>query len=434
MLTCRTSTLANGLRLVAVEMPHLHSAEIAIYFKVGGRNDPPAKAGLAHFLEHMLFRGTAEHPTSLELETAFEAIGGSVNAATDEETTCYFSRVHPDHVAEGLRLFAAMLLTPTLQGIGIEKKIITEEALEDINEEGEEINPHNLASGLLWPDHALGAPTIGFLDTIESFTEEDLRGHLAAHYVPTNAVVVVAGKVESAGVFDAGAAAFGAWQGPPPPVMSLVENEQGVPCSIFVADPDSQAHVQLAFRGFARADRRIMALRLLRRILCGGGSSRLHLSLRERLGMVYSVDASIAAYEETGAFAIELSTAQENLGRTVQEVLTETARLAAEPVTPQELERIKTGYFYDLEYSRDATYEMQVRYGWGELMGVVRDVEEDRAEAEAVDAEGLRRTAWELFRPENLNLVAVGSWKEEGQKEVDALMAGYGDRYPRQLP
>ncbi len=431
MPTCRKKTLANGLRLVAVEMPHLHSAEIAIYFKVGGRNDPPGKAGLAHFLEHMLFRGTDEHPTSLELETAFEAIGGSVNAATDEETTCYFSRVHPAQVAEGIRLFAAMLLRPTLPGIDIEKKIITEEALEDINEQGEEINTHNLASRLLWPDHPLGAPTIGYLDTIESFTEEDLRRHLARHYVPANAVVVVAGSVGADAVFDAGAAAFGAWQGAPPPAAPPAEGSQSAPRSVFVADPDSQVHVQFAFRGFARPDRRIMALRLLRRILCGGGSSRLHLSLRERLGMVYSVDASIAAYEETGAFAIELSTAAENLGRTVEEVLHETVRLATEPVPGPELERVKQAYFYDLEYSRDATYEMQVRYGWGELMGLVREVEEDRAEAEAVGGEELRRVARELFCPENLNLVAVGTWKPGAREQVDDLLKGYAARYPR---
>ncbi|HEY6009321.1 MAG TPA: pitrilysin family protein [Geobacteraceae bacterium] len=431
MLTCRKTTLSNGLRLVAVEMPHLHSAEIAVYLKVGGRNDPPDKAGLAHFLEHMLFRGTEEHPTNLELETAFEAIGGSVNAATDEETTCYFSRIHPAHVSEGLRLFSAMLLRPTLPGIDIEKKIITEEALEDINEQGKEINTHNLASRLLWPGHPLGAPTIGYLDTIESFTVEDLRRHLLEHYVPANAVVVVAGRVNAEEVFEAGAAAFGPWQGASPPAMLLTSSGQDAPQTVFVTDPDSQVHVQLAFRGFARPDRSIMALRLLRRILCGGGSSRLHLSLRERLGMVYSVDASIAAYEETGAFAIELSTAPENFGRTVEEVLAETLLLATEPVSAPELERVKQGYFYDLEYSRDATYEMQVRYGWGELMGLVRDVEEDRAEAEAVNEEELLRVARQLFRPGNLNLVAVGAWKHEGRKKVNGLIGEYVDRYQR---
>jgi predicted Zn-dependent peptidase len=432
MPSCRTMILSNGLRLVAVEMPHLHSAEIAVYFKVGGRNDPPGKAGLSHFLEHMLFRGTDEFPTSQELETAFEAIGGSVNAATDEESTCYFSRVHPSHVSEGLRLFSSMLLRPTLQGIEIEKRIITEEALEDINEQGEEINPHNLASRLLWPDHPLGAPTIGYLDTIAGFTDADLRDHLGRYYVPANAVVVVSGDVTADAVFAACAAVFSDWRGDPPPPLLHADAHQQKPQALFVSDPDSQVHLQIAFRAFARTDRRIMPLRLLRRMLCGGGSSRLHLTLRERLGMVYAVDASISAYEEGGVFAVELSTAQENLSKTVEELLREITLICTEPVGVDELWRVRESYFFDLEYSRDSTYEMQVRYGWGELMGIVRGLDEDRAEAAAVDQGTIQEVARTLFAPEHLNLVAVGSWAKGAKKEVDRLLKEYERGFSRQ--
>ena len=432
MPSCHTKTLPNGLRLVAVEMPHLHSAEIAVYLKVGGRNDPPGKAGLAHFLEHMLFRGTDDFPTSLELENAFEAIGGSVNAATDEESTCYFSRVHPSHVPEGLRLFASMLLRPTLPGLDIEKRIITEEALEDINEQGEEVNPHNLASRLLWPDHPLGAPTIGFLDTIAGFNEADLRGHLDQYYIPANAVVVVSGDVSAEAVFTACAATFSQWRGALPPPILHADAHQLKPQAIFVTDPDSQVHLQLAFRAFARADRRIMPLRLLRRILCGGGSSRLHMTLREQLGMVYSVDASISAYEESGVFAVELSTARENLLKTVEELLREIRLVCTEPVGADELRRVREGYFFDLEYSRDSTYEMQVRYGWGELMGVVRGLQEDRDEAAAVDEGTILEIARTLFAPEHLNLVAVGSWAKGAKKEVDKLLKEYARGFSRQ--
>ena len=425
MITCSKMTLANGLRVVAVEMPHLHNAEIAFYLKVGGRNDPEGKAGISHFLEHMLFRGTSEHPTALELETAFEAIGGNVNAATDEESTCYFSRVHPDHVREGIRLFSSMLLRPTLPGLEVEKRIITEEALEDINERGEEINNHNLASRLLWPDHPLGTPTIGYLETIENFTCEDLQTHLAGFYTPLNTVAVIAGDIRTDVAFTACEESFDAWRGPevlpaPPPV-----SRQSGPQSLFVEDSDSQVHIMIAFRGFARPDRRIMATRLLRRMLCGSGSSRLNLLLREKLGIVYSVDASISAYEETGSFAVELSTAPENLPLAVTEVLREARRLSREPASPEEIERVKRGYYFDLEYSRDSSYEMQVRYGWGELMGLVRGIEEDQAEAAMIDGEALRATAEALFAPHNLNVVAVGPWKAAARRKVEEIVADY---------
>ncbi|GAM09055.1 putative zinc protease YmxG [Geobacter sp. OR-1] len=419
MITCKTATLTNGLRLVAVEMPHLHSAEIAVYVKAGGRNDTAEKAGIAHFLEHMLFRGTTEYPTTLELETAFEAIGGSVNAATDEETTCFFSRVHPQHVAKGVAMLASMLRRPLLSGLETEKRIIIEEALEDINEQGEEINTHNIASRLMWPGHPLGMPTIGYLESIRAISVEDLSAYMARHYLPANAVAVVAGNVNGADFFRACESAFGDWvNGGLPPQMPAVHS-QTEPQVHFVSDSDSQLHLQLAFRGFSRFDHRIMHLRLLRRILCGGGSSRLHISLREQLGIVYSVDASIAAYEETGAFSIELSTSPENLEKAVEEVLAEVVALGFGTIPLEEFERVRNSYFFDLEYSRDSTYEMQVRFGWGELMGIVRSIEDDYAEAAALSAADLKAAAEALFAPENLNLIVVGPWQDIHRNAIE---------------
>ena len=425
MLSCTKKVLPNGLRLVSVQMPHLHSAEIAIYIKAGGRNDTPGKAGISHFLEHMLFRGSSEFASNLELEIAFEAIGGSVNAATDEETTCYFSRVHPGQIAEGVRLFSSMLLAPKLEGLDIEKRIITEEALEDINERGEETNPSNLCSKLLWPDHPLGMPTIGYLESINGITEEDLRRYLCDHYVPGNALIVAAGKHDVDAFFAACERSFAGWGKAEPPAPVPAAEIQEEPRCVFVKDSDSQVNLQIAFRGFARRDRRIMGVRLMRRILCGGGSSRLHLSLREKLGIVYSVDASISAYEETGAFAVELATAPENLVLAVSEVLREVKSLAFEDVGEAELSRVKDGYFYDLEYSSDSTYEMQVRYGWGELMTLVRTIEEDRSEAAAIGAAEVRETARALFDPANLTLAAVGPWKGASKRAVEKLIKEY---------
>jgi predicted Zn-dependent peptidase len=425
MFSCTNKVLPNGLRLVSVAMPHLHSAEVAIYIKAGGRNDTEGKSGISHFLEHMVFRGSEEFASNLELEIAFEKIGGNVNAATDEETTCYFSRIHPEQIQEGIRLFSSMLLHPTLEGLEIEKRIITEEALEDINERGEETNPSNLCSKLLWPGHPLGMPTIGYLETINEVTEQDLRRYLAELYVPSNALIVAAGRHDPGRFFAACEEHFSGWSGPQPPPPVPVQEIQEEPRSIFVKDSDSQVNLQIAFRGFARPDRRLMSLRLIRRILCGGGSSRLHLALREKLGIVYSVDASLSAYEETGAFAIELATAPENLTLAVSEVLQQVKALALEEIGTEELSRVKEGYFYDLEYSSDSTYEMQVRYGWGELMQMVRSIEEDRAEVAAIDAALISATAHDLFAPKNLNLAAVGPWKAPSRRAVEKLIREY---------
>ncbi len=429
MISTFTRTLANGLRVVCCEMPHLHAAELAVYLKVGGRNDPRGREGLSHFLEHILFRGTAEFASSLEIETAFEAIGGAPNAATDAESTCYYSRIHPDHVRAGMEIFASMLLRPLLSGIEVETRIIAEEAREDLNEEGVEINPDTIASRLLWPRHPLGMPTIGTLESIAAIGREDLERHLARFYVPANAVVVVSGPVRGHEIFTAAAEVFGHWQGGLPPLPRAVSKQRTAPQIRFVRDSDSQMSLQLAFLGIPRGDRRFMALRILRRILAGGGSSRLHLHLREELGIVYSVEAAMGAYDETGCMAIDLHTAPETLVKAVEASLAELARIAVEPVSAPELERVRQSYIFDLDYSRDSAYEMGGRYGWGELMRVVRSIEEDQQEARDITAADLLETARTVFAPANLRLVAVGPWRNGMRKRTRELVERYAERF-----
>jgi predicted Zn-dependent peptidase len=373
----------------------------------------------------MLFRGTASHPDSLALETAFEAIGGNVNAATDAETTCFYSRVHPTGIAEGLGLFAAMLLTPTLVGIEVEKRIITEEALEDINEEGIEINPENIASGLLWPGTHLASPTVGTIDSIERITRQDLADHLGRWYRPANAVIAVAGPVAHGTVLAAATAAFGSWSGPPAPAIAPVACRQTEPALAFVSNPDSQTSLQVAFRSIPRSHPRLTALRLMRRLLAGGGSSRLHLLLREELGIVYSVETGISAFEETGSFTVDLSTAPDNLPLAVSSVLGQCRLLVEGEVPAAELERVRQVCLYDLEFSRDSAYEAANRMAWGEAVGLPRTLDEERREIEAVSAADLQATAREVFRPESLNLVVVGPLTDRLQAAVEETVASW---------
>jgi predicted Zn-dependent peptidase len=422
-------TLINGLRVVSVEMPHLHSAELAIYLKVGGRNDPPGKEGLSHFLEHILFRGTAEFPSSLAIESAFEIIGGAPNAATDAESTYFYSRVHPERIKRGMEIFASMVMKPLLSGIDIEKRIIMEEAREDLNEQGDEVNPDTIVSRLLWPRHPLGMPTVGTLESIAAIDRSDLEEHLGNFYVPSNAVVVVSGPIKQCDVLAAALECFGQWQDDGVRPTFPVTARQHSPQIRCVQDSDSQMNLQVAFLGFPRNDSRFMALRFLRRILAGGGSSRLHLRLREELGIIYSVDGMIGAYDETGCLAFDLSTAPDTLIRAVETALEELLRIAFEPVPDEELERIRNSYIFDLEFSRDSAYEMGGRYGWGELMGVVRNIEDDQSEARHVGYADIQNTARALFVPENLRLVAVGPWKRGMKKRLREVVRRYAQRF-----
>jgi len=417
------SSLANGLRVVSVPLPHLHSVELAVYIKVGARNDPPDRSGLSHFLEHMLFRGTADYASSLEIETAFEELGGSVNAATDADSTCFYARIHPDHAAQGLAILASMLLRPTLQGVELERRIIGEEALEDINEEGVVTNPDLVMGRLLWPGHPLGGATVGSLEHIERISETDLWGHLTAWYRPDNAVVAVAGPHDPAVILAAVQACFGNWQPQTtPPVLPVHPREQDSPRTAFVPDADSQITLQLAFPAFRRDDPRMTVLKVLRRLLAGGGCSRLHLKLREELGLVYAVESAIGAYDETGCITIDCATAPENLAAVIAAILEQLRQASENPIPPQELERVRTAYLADLDYSRDSVTEMGARYGWGALMGMVRSIDDDQQLVRQVTADQLRALAGQLFQPSNRFLAVIGPLEGIDRATIEGLL------------
>jgi len=419
-------TLANSLRLITVEMPHLHSVEAACTLAVGSRYEQPQLAGISHFLEHLLFRGSADYPSSQDLESRFEAIGGNINAGTDAETTCYHSRLHPDHIGDGLHLFASMLQRPLLKDIDIERRIILEEAQEDLNQDSEVISPDQLMSGLLWPEHPLSQPTIGRPDSIAAIGAAELSDHHRRYYTPANAVIALAGRIERSAALAAVTEAFGSWQGPPAPAaLPLIDQPASGPASHWVIDADSQLNLQLAFRIPGRRNPHTPALRMLRRVLSGGGTTRLMQRLRENLGLTYNAEAHLSLFDDSGAFAVDLAVTPENLLPAITELLTIFSELTCEEVGDGELARVRANYLFDLEFSRDHADLLAARYGWGLATGFLRSLEDERLESSAITPEEMLLAAQEHFTAENLHLVVVGPYGEKDQDKVEALLATF---------
>ena len=414
--------MANGLRVVCIPQPHLHACEISCYIGVGSRYESAEQSGISHFLEHMLFRGTTGYPSSLDLEKAFEALGGGANAATDSDSTCYFSRFHPENLNRGIGLFAAMLQRPLLEDIEIERRIIVEEAQEDFNEQGDEINPDSLMARLLWPGTALAQPTIGSLDVLAKIDRQMLREHHHSFYTPGNTVIAVAGKADPDDVFSAAEQYFGGWSGtgcPEPEMIGAVA--AGIPTN-WVKDSASQLTVQLAFPLPGRASEHALRLSILRRLLSSGVTSRLMLRLRETLGLTYNIEVSLTLLKETGALVVDFMVVPENLCEATREVLKIFADLRNQPIPQEEFCRVIRTYQYDLDFSDDHPDEMVTRYGWGELVGHVRDIEQDRKAIGSVTANGLTATARACLDPQQLRLVVVGPYRSADRNKVEAAL------------
>ena len=419
--------LANGVRLVTVPMPHLHSTELVCSMAVGGRCEAAELSGISHFLEHMIFRGTAEYATSLDLERAFEAIGGSVNASTDAETTCFHSRIHPDYLARGVALFASMLRRPKFNEIDTERRIILEEAREDFNEDGVQVNHDNLMVGLLWPEHTLGKSLIGSPETLRGIDLSTLENYYHSWYLPQNLVICACGPVERNKFRELVEEEFGDWpQGELLPVLPVADTLTDEVETIWVSDSDSQIGLQLAFRLPGRQDERTLAVRLLRRILSSGGGARLSLRLREELGLTYLVEANCSLLDDTGYMAIDLSVAPENLLPAMTELLKVLAELYKQKIPADELAAVVRNYQFDLEFSRDQSEAMAVRYGWGLQADYIRTLEQDYRELEALTPEYLQQVAGELFCEKGMKLVVVGPWSEEDRQIIDQQLQGSG--------
>jgi predicted Zn-dependent peptidase len=419
-------TLGNGLRVVSVPCPHHHGAEVLVYLGVGSRHEPSGQSGISHFLEHMLFKGSGDYPSSLELERAFEAVGGSANAATDTETTCCHSRIHPAHLRDGIALFASMLRRPLFRELETERRIILEEALADFNEAGRQINPDNLVAGLIFPRHPLGRPTVGSRRSVERLSMAQLQRHHTTHYVPANTVLAVAGPVAHDEILAAAREFFGDWQGPPPPPpQPWSAPAGGGPRLCWVRDNGSQISLQLAFQLPGRSSPHAVNLRVIRRLLGWGGMSRLMLRLREELALTYAVEAALALYADAGVLAVDLAVSPDNLVPAVAAILDIFRTLGQEPVATEELRHVLATYRYDLDYSRDHLEELALRYAWGELTGCRRTLAGDLAELAHVTAAGLGETARAFFKPSHLCGAVVGPYHRRSRREVETLIAAW---------
>jgi predicted Zn-dependent peptidase len=410
--------LASGLKLVTVELPHLHSASVVMYAKVGSRYESPRDNGLSHFLEHMLFRGTERLPDAYQLNHAIEALGGTLYAETGRDYSLYQISLHPETLADGIALFGEIFRGPSFSDLEVERRIILEEMLEDLDEDGRLVNIDDIARRAVWPRHPLGQRITGPIENVRRFDARDVRRHFVAHYGARNMVLAVSGAVAAAGgrarVRRQVERAFrGLAPGRPQRTQRIgrATDAQRAPRFVYVDNHGSQTSIQVLFRTFSELDRQYPSLIALSRVIDDGMSTRLHSRLCDERGLAYYVAGSLEPFVDTGLYEVDATSSHENAPELVRESLALLARLRDEPPAPEELAKARRRYRWDLEHSFDDCDAMAGWWAGTELfaeLGGPHPFEEKLARIERTSPESLRDVARRVFRRENLTVAVVG--------------------------
>jgi len=408
----RHGTLDNQLHVMVLSLPHLHSVELGLVVRAGPRFENRKTTGLSHFVEHMLFRGTRGVAGRFSLHAEVEGLGSPIGAATGRDYSHFSIVVPPRNLTRAAELFSLIMLHPTFEEIELERQIILEELLGDLDEEGRDVNAENHSRVMLWPGSPLGMNILGTAKTITGFDKDDLHAHFARHYVARNATVYVAGAVS----FDDAMALVSKYFKQMAPGNQLeapiVQETVMGPKVLFLHDDDSQDGLLLSFITPSFRALEHPAMQLLQSVLSDGISSRLQWRLCEQLGMVYDLDAGMDSYFDTGSYDIEISAAPGKITSLTREVLSVLAEVRSGPIQAQELERAKERHRISMEMALDNPTALAA---WIATSGLYQDpptVEESLARVAALSLADLQQVACEVFRPENLAMVVTGRRRE----------------------
>lgn len=421
VLKTALDTLDNGLDVLHIELPHVHAVSIALLVRAGPRYETPRTNGLSHLVEHLLFRGTTRHPSSLEFHTAVEALGGEINGQTQRDAITIHLTVPPVHAAAGVELLAEVCTVPLMTGLAVERNVVIEEILDTCAADGTDLDIDSISRRLLWDGHPMSMPVAGEVELVERFTTPQARRWFEETFVARNAVLVIAGPMdpaaamEAARAFEAMPRGFALDEPVPPPVLDR-------PAIHVQPTDDAQVTALLTYPSIPEAHPDFTALLLLRRILDDGFSARLRQAICEQRGLAYSLGASVDAYRDVGALDLEVTCAPKKLVRAVERMLITLRELLHEPVEGAELARAKTRHLAELEFSLDAPTELCSWYGSAALLGLDVDYEARRRELEAVTPEDLLRLARHLFDPDKALLTLVGPVDEDQARRLELLM------------
>jgi predicted Zn-dependent peptidase len=421
-LAAESFTLGNGLGVRLIPLNHLQSVSASFFVKVGSRYEASSTNGLSHFLEHMLYRGTESHRSAHELTLAIEKLGGTLDAATHVDFTSYALSLPPESLVQGIELLAEVLRRPLLTDLRTEKQIIGEEILEDLNEDGEQIDVDNVSRQLLYPSHPLGFSIAGPLDNLKRFETKDLQEHHAMHYTARNSVICLAGAFDIDEVSEAIRSSFDAFaQGSPlePQRASIHPPSNRL---AFVYDHGSQTDVRLSFHTPGLKSPEAPILIMLARVLDDGLSTRVHQRVCEERGLAYEAFAGNDSFEECGVFDFGASVEHRKTPRLVEAFIELIEELRSEPPTEGEVVKAKRRHLWALRTVRDDPEDTVDFVGSSALFGLPERVEVVAEQVSRVTAEDIQRAARRFLDPKDAYLTCVGMLDDPLLAELRAVL------------
>ncbi len=332
------SKLANGIRIATVEMPHMQSVSVGMWAAIGGRYENRRTSGISHFIEHLMFKGTKRR-TARQLIEAVEGIGGYLNAFTTEDHTCFYAKASGQHLEAMCDVLCDMYLNSQFaaEEIDREREVIREEIMMYRDHPAQ--HAQELLSETMWPEHPLGRPLTGTVETISTFRRPQLMRYMKEHYNGRTTIVTVAGNVSHEHVLSLFRPALKGLKNGRAPRFHRCSLREGATKVSLVTQETEQTHLAMGFYALGRSDERRFALKLLSVILGENMSSRLFQTLREKYGFCYSVQSGMVALADAGMINIYAGLDTAKIGRAVKVIMRELKTLCENKITPGELRK-----------------------------------------------------------------------------------------------
>ena len=399
--------LPNGLIVITEPMPHVRSVSVGIWINNGSRREVPAEGGTAHFLEHMVFKGT-ERRSAEAIAREMDSVGGMLDAFTSKEQICFNAKVLDEHLPVAFDVLADLVLRPRLDADDVKKEqqVVLEEIKMDLD--NPEYQLHDLFTRGFWPEHSLGRPILGTPETVKNFSREGLRARFQKWFAPDHIVVTAAGNVTHEQVLALVEKEFGGLKPSGEPDSESVPTT-AAPIQVQSKRELEQVHLCVGVPSIPLADERRFAVAVLNNLLGGGMSSRLFQNIREKQGLAYAVFSELTPYSDAGMLSVYAGTAKETVAQVLDMTIAEFRAMKESPVTEEELLRGKNHLKGSLMLSLESTSSRMSNLARQELyFHRFATMDEILASIDAVTREEIQSLAQDFFQTDLIAATVLG--------------------------